>query len=438
MKRFLLAMALLVVSAAMFAETTEETSVQKKEKREPVVDVKNFSHWSIAIGGGMDMLIAERVNKGMDTYYNYKDNFLGGCEFQLEYMLNPRWGFMLQYQYLPVSKNSFEPSYNIDKQMDVHEVTLQANINVLNLMRRKRVWTDWNLFFQIGGGAAFYSGRPTVLDLEIPEEEKDFTTDINKFTFCLPFGLSLEYNPIDPLGIFMDAHVTWYSHDDINWTVGGRMNDMSLYVGLGLRWHLAAKKRPHCHTICMNDYEPLGGSNIDPDEIDKATKAAVKKAQDELKDEYDKKIKDLEDQLNKMNTTINNIDNSYVGDVNNTTVVNNYVINAEDHVYFEYGSAKVDADNQIKVAKAAKKMLQDPNLTIELVGSCDEAGSVEFNKVLSQKRVDTVYDLLVNKYHIDKSRITTNSLGKIEGANEISELNRCVKLNFPKEDEDKK
>lgn len=416
MKKLLFSVLLLLMAFCAFADNNNQIA---NESYENPKEYKNFSHWSIAVDGGFNMLLGERTSKGINTFANYKDNFAYGVKFQVEYMINPCWGFALQYQFASINKTAMSESLRMDKNPYTNDVTVKSVVNLLNLFKRNRYSTNWNFLVGVGGGAAFYKSYSRNADDKLIGEDK--------FTFVLPVSLSVEFNPIKSLGIFLDAQVRWYPMDDLNGIVGGRMNDMGLYGGLGLRYHVAATELPHVRTVCMQEYEPLGIRRTqkvkavekyeeDDDEDDQTPIDALTRS------EYESRIKDLQDQIDRLGRVVYNMSTS---DTSKNSNAVNLIAPENRNIYFDYKSTEIKPDYLMRIAQIARTMILYKNLHLEVLGYCDEVGSFEYNRELAQQRCDAVVAVLVKKYKIERSRIVTSNVGSVEG---IGELSRRVEM----------
>ncbi len=66
-------------------------------------------------------------------------------------------------------------------------------------------------------------------------------------------------------------------------------------------------------------------------------------------------------------------------------------------VNFDFNSAKITPESYPILYDAAKILLQNPNLNVEIHGYTDNIGSDEYNKKLSQKRAEAVKNYLISK-----------------------------------------
>lgn len=97
-------------------------------------------------------------------------------------------------------------------------------------------------------------------------------------------------------------------------------------------------------------------------------------------------------------------------------------------LFFPIGKATLDKKEQTNLEFYVKHAIQaDKNKTFTLIGSADKAtGSRELNQKLSEKRMQYVYDLLVNKYGIPAARLVKKAEGDTNNRFAEPELNRAV------------
>lgn len=97
-------------------------------------------------------------------------------------------------------------------------------------------------------------------------------------------------------------------------------------------------------------------------------------------------------------------------------------------LFFQIGKATLDKKELTNLDFYVKNALNaDKKKTFTIYGSADSAtGTKEFNQKLSEKRMQYVYDLLVNKYGISKDRLKTVAEGDSNNRFPEPELNRTV------------
>lgn len=97
-------------------------------------------------------------------------------------------------------------------------------------------------------------------------------------------------------------------------------------------------------------------------------------------------------------------------------------------LFFSLGKSTLDAKELVNLDFYVKTAIsKDPNKVFTLIGSADkETGTAKFNEELSKKRVDFVYNLLVDKYGIEPARLAKQAEGSSDNQFNSPELNRVV------------
>ena len=97
-------------------------------------------------------------------------------------------------------------------------------------------------------------------------------------------------------------------------------------------------------------------------------------------------------------------------------------------LFFQIGKAQLDKKELTNLDFYVKNALNaDKNKTFTIYGGADSAtGTKEFNQKLSEKRMQYVYDLLVDKYGISKDRLKKVAEGDTNNRFPEPELNRTV------------
>jgi len=103
-----------------------------------------------------------------------------------------------------------------------------------------------------------------------------------------------------------------------------------------------------------------------------------------------------------------------------------------DNLIFSLGTSKIDPSSFAELNQIAKKLVDNPNMTIQLEGHTDVKGDPKRNLELSEQRVEAVKNFLVTK-GANKNRIKTKAFGGTqpisrENTEEAHKLNRRVEL----------
>ncbi|MGL4806129.1 MAG: OmpA family protein, partial [Bacteroidales bacterium] len=97
-------------------------------------------------------------------------------------------------------------------------------------------------------------------------------------------------------------------------------------------------------------------------------------------------------------------------------------------LFFSLGKSTLDEKELLNLDFYVKTAIaKDANKVFTLIGSADkETGTAKFNEELSKKRVDFVYNLLVDKYGVAPARLVKQAEGSSDNQFSSPELNRVV------------
>jgi outer membrane protein OmpA-like peptidoglycan-associated protein len=98
-------------------------------------------------------------------------------------------------------------------------------------------------------------------------------------------------------------------------------------------------------------------------------------------------------------------------------------------VIFRQGRSSVDPAQFAQIELIASYMKNHPTAHVEIKGYASPEGSVELNQKLSEDRAKAVRDVLVNRYGIAASRLTTVGCGPTSTLFEQVEFNRVATFN---------
>ncbi len=80
-------------------------------------------------------------------------------------------------------------------------------------------------------------------------------------------------------------------------------------------------------------------------------------------------------------------------------------------VYFDFDQATLKPESRAALEGAAKIMTENAGIKVEIRGHTDNAGTDEYNLLLSQRRARAVVDYLVDKLGIDRARLSAKGFG---------------------------
>jgi outer membrane protein OmpA-like peptidoglycan-associated protein len=82
-----------------------------------------------------------------------------------------------------------------------------------------------------------------------------------------------------------------------------------------------------------------------------------------------------------------------------------------DNIFYDFDKATLRPESTESLDKLVALLKENPNVAIELSAHCDYKGPAEYNKLLSQRRAETVVQYLV-KHGIEADRLTPMGYGK--------------------------
>lgn len=82
-----------------------------------------------------------------------------------------------------------------------------------------------------------------------------------------------------------------------------------------------------------------------------------------------------------------------------------------DNIFYDFNKATLQPESQTALDELVKLLNENPNVTIELSSHCDYKGSSAYNKLLAQRRAESVVNYLVDK-GIARDRLSPVGYGK--------------------------
>lgn len=96
-------------------------------------------------------------------------------------------------------------------------------------------------------------------------------------------------------------------------------------------------------------------------------------------------------------------------------------------VRFKINSAEITDEEMVNVYNTAEYLKANPGVNVLIKGYADkDTGTADYNKALSQKRAQAVYDTLTKTYGVDKARLAIEAEGSSEQIYDVNSWNRIV------------
>ena len=101
-----------------------------------------------------------------------------------------------------------------------------------------------------------------------------------------------------------------------------------------------------------------------------------------------------------------------------------------DNIFYEFAKWELTPQSETGLQQLVKLLNDNPNITIEMSAHTDYVGNNESNRILSERRAQSVVDYLI-KAGIDKKRLTAVGYGEEQPF--TVDINTAKKYNFLKE-----
>lgn len=84
-------------------------------------------------------------------------------------------------------------------------------------------------------------------------------------------------------------------------------------------------------------------------------------------------------------------------------------------IFFNIGKSNLNAKEYVNLKNVAEQIKANPDTKFKVAGYADkQTGSIAYNQKLSQRRADTVYNALVDKFGVNKDQLVKESNGGVD------------------------
>lgn len=434
-KLFFCLSALMLLSAPMFAESTEGDGVFPVEKEGQSNENATLeqSHWSIYVPFGMTFADMDET-KGAKLGSGLTDLTLNGG-IGVEYNFTPTWGVAAEFGVAHYGMNSFSFFKSLNESGSQDSKNYQNSLGMLYNMGvfftfdfmdaffPKRTNTLFNLYAQLGGGVGFYTfrnGSDSIVLNNISNKEKKYSYDP-----FLGFGLLADFNLSRNWSLGLRAHYNYYMSDNLDFThsagqmgnTNGRANsnnDGIFTVDAVVHYKFTSQEKSHVRNMAIGTLASL--EKKAEKEADARNAAAYTPQRDTL----------VISHIDTLMMLGQNGANGYRERNSNSLISEDYL--DLYFVYFDNDKYKLNDQGHIEVQQMAARLQANPNACLELSGHTDATASDDYNDRLAARRAAAVLDELVNLYGIDPSRLVDLGRGKLTNVNASFGPNRRVDM----------
>ena len=364
---FALICACVLIGGTAAAQPMKTSSFEKEAqtKRGPYLTNRLFDNIFIGVGGGINIYSGEN-----DDYGSFGKRLSPALDVSLGKWVTPSVGLRLQYAGLnakgwtnlpsafakgtPDNNGMYEEKFNV---MNLH---FDVMWNISNAIGGYRADRTWNFVPYIGFGW----GRAVANDNKNNELVANIGL-LNNIRLCDALDLTLEVRDMI-----------------VNQNFDGVVDD-SRYEGMmsvtaGLSFKFNRRDFSRAPQVTAPDYTP-----------------------------YNNKIRTLENELAAKDRQINELNNKLAAAMKKKPeVVAQVQATSPMAIFFEIGKADLTEKEIINIGYIAETIKESPNKTFKLIGSADkQTGSAKRNQQLSEMRAQAVYDVLVNKFGVNKNQL---------------------------------
>ena len=376
MKKFILTMAVAAMSAQLVSAQT-------------VVESKTYDNWYLGIELGAST---------KTTHSNLVKNFNPNAGLRVGRYFTPVFGFAVEGQvYFRDRKfNQFRAHNTIARSLNAN---LLATVNLSN----------W-----FGG----YKGEPRLCEVVAvfgPGWNHVFGqvagAPNNDLTAKGGFDVNFNLGAKRAWQLFIEPAILY--NLDRNHRTQFNVNNSALQLLVGLNYKFGNSNGTHNFVkATLRDQNEIDGLNTRINELRASNETkerqinADAKTIDQLKAELDsaKNVKPVQQVVKQ--------------------VVNNNVL--QPTVIFGLGKSSVDAAQMASVAMIAKYMKNHPNSRLEIKGYASPEGNPELNQKLSEKRAQSVKDVLVKRYGVAADRLVVKGMGATDELFDEIDFNRVA------------
>lgn len=349
---------------------------------------KFLDNWSLSAGVGANMTFS-------DEYQSIKPQNWG-----------PEVWLSLNKDWTPVLGNRFSIGWGQNNVCTIGEwngtkeflqqlalnpnrlsASVDFTINPLNLFNYNYD-RKFNVLAIVGVGYAHLFEKSTTVN--------ETTTSLKKNNFLVPkVGLQVNYKVSDPVLIFVESNFRVYD-DKLDGLVAAAQYDADLTLTAGI-------------TYRFKNHDGTRGFNY------------ILSYDQEHIDALNNEINSLREQLESKPNEIIVRDTV----VMNTEIVNN--ISTPMTIRFASDSYVVSDDQLANLENLATFLKDNKSINVSIIGYSDaKTGTSEYNQQLSEKRAETVKNILVTKYNIDSERLTVFAKGDKVQQYSTNNWNRAV------------
>jgi outer membrane protein OmpA-like peptidoglycan-associated protein/opacity protein-like surface antigen len=374
-----------------------------------------LNRFSLGLNAGLMTPFTDIKQK---DYFPAFDEMKFGGSLDLEYHFTPV--FALRGQFLMGQLSGLDDSQDRYFETELWDATLSGVLSLSKLLSPRWSRNDRiNIFATLGVGMVSYRSKlfNSVTDELVNSYgySEDGSEKENRLTdLAMPIGMGISFNLTDRIDLSVESNFRFTQTDKLD-AVSRIFSKYDVYnfTGIGLSFKLGKNNRSMkwaSPSVVMypGDVTRMEYITQRVTEVDRRVEQIDQSLQDNT---YDRDLAELRQQLqaidlkhNELSMRVNTIAEQKPG-------TSEASVAALLSVYFRLNSAAIDNYNYERIASAARFMIGNPDIRIELVGHTDITGPSAYNLTLSETRAQAVYDVLVNDFKVNPARLIISHRG---------------------------
>ncbi len=411
MKKIILFFAIVFLSFPYFASSQDVSSKSL------------LDNWSLNINGGASLFWGDIRQYKYYPVYHYETERNVSFGIILSKQLSSTFELRGQFFTGKLSGTS-RGSVNRYFQAEFSEFNLNTTINFSRLIAGINPYRKLSFYGIAGFGFVNYRSQKKILGINTVVNSIGYSNngtvkeDMESVT-AIPVGLGFKYQISKRFEVNLEHTFSFAATDLIDLTEAGS-NDALSYTSLGLTYKFNLRNNPAA-------FKSIDAAAFIDDVVQEDTLSA-----DELNEKVkylEEKVKRLENKVKKVNAEKKKkeqeakknkeklIESIYKSIFDSIQLADTKSINYEEvclpfSVFFNVNKYNILDSEKQKLASIAELLKKDKTLKIHIIGRTDQSGTIEYNNYLGKKRAETVLNALVNRYKIEKSRLTTENRGE--------------------------
>jgi OOP family OmpA-OmpF porin len=379
----------------------------------------DFNKWSVEVNGGFNKPMAP-ITPG---YFSPTLN-LGHADLGVRYMFNEKFGTKLDFGFGSFSNASDTPDFS----SNYYRLNLQGVANIGRIMNWETFSQTFNLLGHFGGGIGQLS----------PQENQH--ADFNDGQYNILTGMTLQVKLSDRIALTGDVTNIVAGRQDVAFDGASliRPSTNNGYYGsnavwwtgtVGLTFYLGGNDTHADWYIRENKYatkdelatqigeikDMLKDSDGDgvPDYLDKEPNTPAGARVDSHGVTMDSDGDGIPDHLDKCPFVPGpaSLDGCAPDDTEEVDYLAKAINDQYVNVYFAFDSAKPLGFSVSAANYVSNFMKRNPGVQVELKGYADELGPDDYNMKLSERRAESVYNLIIAS-GVDASRLSFKGYGE--------------------------